>query len=99
MSEAWKSFEITLKDDAPPLHYPLLLRALWMDAKYGWVAAHDLVDDLTTPEAAWVHAYLHRVEGDLSNADYWYRRAHRKRPTFSLAEERKILVEYFLKAT
>lgn len=51
------------------------LAALWWAAKGDWDAAHKIVQDEDTREAAWVHAYLHRVEGDLSNAAYWYRRA------------------------
>ena len=54
---------------APPL------AALWWAAKGDWDAAHKIVQDESTKDAAWVHAYLHRVEGDLSNAGYWYRRA------------------------
>jgi hypothetical protein len=54
---------------APPL------AALWWAAKGDWDAAHKLVQDEDTREAAWVHAYLHRVEGDLGNAGYWYRQA------------------------
>jgi hypothetical protein len=49
--------------------------ALWHDAQGNWERAHATVQDLETPEAAWVHAYLHRREGDDSNARYWYARA------------------------
>ena len=58
---------------APSLNAPL--EGLWWAAKGDWDRAHKIVQDEDTPEAAWVHAYLHRVEGDLSNAGYWYRRA------------------------
>jgi hypothetical protein len=58
---------------APSLEPPLA--ALWWAAKGDWDAAHRIVQDEETPEAAWVHAYLHRVEGDLGNAGYWYRQA------------------------
>jgi hypothetical protein len=58
---------------APQLNAPLA--ALWWAAKDGWDQAHKLVQDEATADAAWVHAYLHRVEGDLSNAGYWYRQA------------------------
>ena len=53
-----------------------------------WDGAHALVQDDSSPEAAWVHAHLHRVEGDLSNAAYWYRRAGRPVATGALDEER-----------
>lgn len=64
-----------------------------MEAKGDWKKAHEMVDHLHSQDAAWVHAFLHRIEGDISNADYWYSRAGRKRPTFTLEEERKSLVE------
>jgi hypothetical protein len=55
---------------------PLLLRALWHDAHGDWAEAHRLAQDVDDKEGAWVHAYLHRKEGDLENAAYWYRRAN-----------------------
>ena len=58
---------------APDLAPPLA--ALWWAAKGNWDAAHKLVQDEGDANSAWVHAYLHRVEGDLSNAGYWYRQA------------------------
>jgi hypothetical protein len=57
------------------LKLSLELQALWHDAQGDWEKAHTLVQDLTTKDAAWVHAYLHRKESDISNARYWYRRA------------------------
>ena len=53
------------------------LAALWWAGKGHWDAAHRLVMDAPGPEAAWVHAYLHRLDGDLDNAGYWYRLAGR----------------------
>jgi hypothetical protein len=58
---------------APNLSPPLA--ALWWAAKGDWTRAHEIVQDEEGVDAAWVHAYLHRVEGDLGNAGYWYRRA------------------------
>jgi hypothetical protein len=58
---------------APSWSDPLL--ALWQDANLSWDASHDTLQHDETPEGAWVHAYLHRKEGDLGNAAYWYRRA------------------------
>jgi hypothetical protein len=51
------------------------LAALWWAAKGNWDKAHKIAQDVETVDAAWVHAYLHRVEGDLGNAGYWYRQA------------------------
>lgn len=61
--------------------------ALWQDARGDWAAAHATVQDLDTPAAAWVHAYLHRREGDDSNARYWYARAGRPPCRRSLDDE------------
>lgn len=58
-----------------------------------WDGAHELVQDDPSPEAAWVHAHLHRVEGDLSNARYWYRRAGRPESTASLDHERREIAQ------
>jgi len=69
-------FKRSLDGTAPPrLAAPL--RALWFVAKGDWDKAHALVMDGSGADAAWVHAYLHRVEGDLDNARYWYRQAKR----------------------
>ena len=68
-------FRASLKDAAPEPTLLPPLKALWWAAKGDWDEAHRIVQDESTTDAAWVHAYLHRVEGDLSNAAYWYRQA------------------------
>jgi hypothetical protein len=70
---------------APDLSPPLA--ALWWAAKGNWEKAHTIVQDDESAEAAWVHAYLHRVEGDLGNAGYWYRRANQPAAADSLDAE------------
>ncbi|MDH2355809.1 hypothetical protein QCM80_34855 [Bradyrhizobium sp. SSUT112] len=65
----------SLDGDAPSPDLSAPLAALWWAAKGDWDQAHKIVQDESSPEAAWVHAYLHRVEGDLGNASYWYRQA------------------------
>ena len=70
---------------APGLDAPLA--ALWWAARSGWDQAHRIVQDEATADAAWVHAYLHRVEGDLGNAGYWYRQAGKPVATGSLEAE------------
>jgi hypothetical protein len=70
---------------APDLSAPLA--ALWWAAKGDWDQAHRIVQDESSREAAWVHAYLHRVEGDLGNAGYWYRQAGQPVATDSLQAE------------
>ena len=77
----------SLSDAAPAAGLAPPLAALWWAAKGDWEAAHKIVQDEDTKDAAWVHAYLHRVEGDLSNAGYWYRRAGRPAASGTLEQE------------
>ena len=70
-------FNESLTDEGPPRGITASLAALWWAKKGDWDKAHKIVQDETSGEAAWVHAYLHRVEGDLGNAGYWYRQAHK----------------------
>ena len=86
--------QLDLKDN--PDNLSVYLKALWFDAIGDWRRAHDLVDQLPGEDAAYVHAYLHRKEGDQSNADYWYRRSGRLRSQVSLESEWEELVSYFL---
>jgi hypothetical protein len=69
------SLKATLSNPAPAAGLSPPLAALWWAAKGDWDAAHKIVQDESDANSAWVHAYLHRVEGDLSNAAYWYRQA------------------------
>ena len=73
--------------ESPPEGLPPALLALWWDARGDWHAAHELAQSAPDPEGAWVHAYLHRVDGDLANAGYWYRRAGRPAADGDLKEE------------
>jgi hypothetical protein len=94
MKEKDAAWDLSLS--APPGHFSTFLKSIWWDKKGNWDQAHEEIQDLQGPEAAWIHAYLHRKEGDLWNADYWYRRAGKKRPDCSLEEEWSKLKEYFL---
>lgn len=76
-----------LADAAPPDGLSMPLRALWWAARGEWARAHKVVQEGEDADAAWAHAWLHRQEGDLSNADYWYRRAGRARSPAALEEE------------
>jgi len=66
---------------------PAALAALWWQARGDWQRAHEAAQADEGRDAAWVHALLHREEGDLGNADYWYRRAGRQRPAGALTDE------------
>ena len=80
-------FKASLSGTAPAPQFDAPLAALWWAAKGDWDQAHKIVQDEATVDAAWVHAYLHRVEGDLGNAGYWYRRALRPPTGGSLESE------------
>ena len=83
-------FEASLSHANPPDGWSRALQALWWDAHDDWERAHGLVQmDEADPQCAWVHAYLHRKEGDLPNAAYWYRRSGHPVATGSLTEERQ----------
>lgn len=69
--------EASLRGNDPPDTLPPAVRALWHDARGDWHRAHQVAQDVDDETGAWVHAYLHRKEGDLGNAGYWYRRAGR----------------------
>jgi hypothetical protein len=81
------SFRASLADSAPPPGLTAALEALWWDARGNWQRAHKAVMRDEGAEAAWVHAYLHRKEGDRSNAAYCYRRAGRPMPDGPLHAE------------
>jgi TPR repeat protein len=77
-----------LSGDTPPSNSARALQALWWAARGSWDRAHSLVQHDGTEDAAWVHAHLHRVEGDLENANYWYRKAGRPSSRDALEAER-----------
>lgn len=68
-------FKASIAAPQPPAGIPRALVALWHDARGDWEAAHNAAQDIHDESGAWVHAYLHRKEGDPGNAAYWYRRA------------------------
>ena len=94
-----QTFRASLTAEQPPNGISLPLRALWYDGKGNWTKAHELSQEDPSPAGAWVHAYLHRKEGDDSNAAYWYRRAGRPVAQQSLESEWKDMVQSLLSAT
>jgi hypothetical protein len=77
----------SLQQPAPPAALPPLLAALWWEAKGDWNQAHEIAQTENGADAAWVHAYLHRKEGDTANAGYWYRQASQPICTLPLDAE------------
>jgi hypothetical protein len=89
-------FRASTAADEPPAGLSLPLQTLWWEAKGDWNRAHACAQEDMTANGAAVHAYLHRVEGDLSNAGGWYSRAGRSPATVPLAEEWAALASEFL---
>ena len=77
----------TLHSPSPPAGLAPAILALWHDARGDWESAHRVAQDIDGPDGSWIHAYLHRKEGDLGNAGYWYDRAGRTPASGSLDDE------------
>lgn len=90
-------FRATLSDTEPPAVAPAL-RAMWHAAKGNWDEAHRIAQDINDRSGAWVHAHLHRVEGDSGNARYWYRQADQIEAQESLEAEWSRIVAELLKS-
>lgn len=93
----FEEFATTLKFPAPPPKWPEGLKSIWYDAKGDWHNAHELAQVIPSAAGSWIHAYLHRKEGDEYNARYWYGRANRVFPGQSLDGEHREIVEYLLR--
>jgi len=91
------AFRASLALAAPPAGLSHALRALWLDAKGDWDGAHDAAQADEGGVGDWVHAYLHRKEGDPGNAAYWYRRARHPVGRASLEEEWEAIAKALLK--
>src|SRR5262249_35411188 len=87
MPKTLAEFKDALASASPSTQLPSTLVALWHDAKGNWDAAHKVAQDIDDENGAWIHAYLHRKEGDAGNAEYWYRRAGKPVSKLSLAGE------------
>ncbi len=90
-------FRRSLAAKAPPPRVSEVLQALWHDAKGDWKRAHEIVQSVKGKTSARVHAYLHREEGDLDNANYWHERAGTRMPKIPLEKEWEALVTELLR--
>ena len=86
----------SIDNDRPSPQLSDTLTSLWWDKKGDWDKAHSIAQNILTVQGSAVHAYLHREEGVLWNADHWYSRAGRKRPDMPLEKEWRLLVEEML---
>lgn len=92
----YQNFKLTLEDNRPPKDWPEALMAVWFAKKDDWEASHNIAQEMKDDLGSWIHAYLHRQEGDEFNAGYWYRRAGRAYPKKSLQEELQEITEYII---
>ncbi|MEQ8974091.1 MAG: hypothetical protein RIE73_27320 [Coleofasciculus sp. C1-SOL-03] len=88
--------QLTAKQEKCPSELPKALQALWYDKRGDWHRAHDIVQNASDSDSAWVHAYLHREEGDLSNARYWYRRSGQSQFNGELNQEWEFIASNLL---
>lgn len=91
-----KNFLDSLSNAEPPANLRMLLHAVWHGLRGNWEEAHEIAQDDETPDGAWVHAWLHRIEGDAPNAGYWYRRAGRPMAVGDTRREGETIAERLL---
>ena len=82
--------------DVPAQDMSPALASLWHAEKGHWDTAHEMAQDIDSADGSWIHANLHREEGDQGNAEYWYRRAAQAVPSNTFTEERQDLIRHFL---
>ena len=91
-----EEFRRSLELDSPPAVWPESYKAMWWDAHGNWTNAHEIAQDIVSETGNWIHAYLHRKEGDQWNAGYWYSRANKSFPNESLDEEFTTIIRSLL---
>jgi len=88
----FEEFKTSLSSPQPPEKMSSYLKALWYAGRDDWEASHNIAQDIADKNGSWIHAYLHRVEGDTFNANYWYNKAGRRMPGYSVQQEWEELV-------
>lgn len=91
-----EQFKQSLNAKMPPEDLHQSLKALWYDAQGDWNTAHHVVQDSHDRAGAWVHAYLHRKEGELGNAGYWYIQAGKTMAVGSVEQEGEVILRTLL---
>jgi len=93
----YNQFLETLENGEPEIGWSEGLKAVWFDAIGDWEASHDIAQEMHNDLGSWIHAYLHRKEGDEWNAGYWYKKANKPFPKISFEDELESIVEWILK--
>lgn len=94
----FQEFKILLELNEPPKNISQNLLALWYDARGDWDCAHEIVQKTSGFDGDWIHAYLHRKEGDLGNASYWYSRVGKSMPDINLKDEWEMIAKHLVKS-
>jgi len=92
----YREFVDSLSLNSVPAGMSEILKALWYDGKGDWESSHNIAQDINDKNGSWVHAYLHRKEGDIFNARYWYSKAGKPEFNGSLKEEWDVMVKHFI---
>jgi len=92
----YSEFIISISSNTPPNLDSQLLLAMWYSLKDEWDTSHEIVQDINSTDAAWVHAHLHKIEGDMSNAKYWYDKATKNTLDLSIEGEAEEIIKFLL---
>ena len=92
----YSEFIISISSNTPPNFDSQLLLAMWYSLKDEWDTSHEIVQDINSTDAAWVHAHLHKIEGDMSNAKYWYDKATKNTLDLSIEGEAEEIIKFLL---
>ncbi|MBC7829917.1 MAG: hypothetical protein H7122_19380 [Chitinophagaceae bacterium] len=92
----FEEFKTSLSLQRPPENISAYLKALWFAGKDDWESSHHTAQDIHDKSGSWIHAYLHREEGDTFNANYWYNKAARRMPGYSVQQEWEEIVKELL---
>jgi hypothetical protein len=89
-------FKSSLSSGEPPEGISDYLKAMWYAGKNDWETSHNIAQDIADTNGSWIHAYLHRVEGDIGNAGYWYSKAKKPMPSYAPGKEWEEIVAALL---
>ena len=92
----YDNFIKSLKNNSPPSDISAPIKSMWYAKKGDWDMAHKIAQDIKTVLGSWIHAYLHRIEGDESNADYWYKKANVNQINANLDDEANQIIKHIL---
>ena len=90
----YSNFISFTKKDSPPKKLTSIELAMWHVINHNWDNAHNIVQGINNEIGFWIHAHIHRIEGDISNANYWYSKANRDQLQLTLKEEPEQIIRF-----